>query len=258
MGYLEIKNLRKTFGCGARRTAVLENFSLSVEQGEFVALYGRLGDGKTTLAALVAGLTLPDYGTITLAGKCVSGSGPDRALMSQSQAPLGWLTVRDNVMTAIDNVFQSPQQKRVRADYYLEATGLDAVAGKRPGELSEPLRRRLALARALAVNPDVLLLDDPLCGLDDAPREQLSTDLARLIAEERKTCLLFTSNVDEALLLADRVVPLAPDTRSLHVKEFLVDLPRPRKAPKLGIRFAQLRAAVLGSFTTASTAAGLS
>ncbi|MBN8628745.1 MAG: ABC transporter ATP-binding protein [Planctomycetes bacterium] len=253
MSYLEIKNLRKTFGVGPARTAVLENFSLSVEQGEFVALYGRLGDGKTTVAALIAGLTLPDYGSISLGGKCVSGPGPDRALMSPAYAPLAWLSVRENVIAAIDGVYSSATDRRARAEYYLKTLGLTAVAAKKPGELGEPLRRRLALARALAVNPDVLLLDDPLHGLDDGPREQLSGDLSRLVAEEKKTCLLFTSNVDEALLLADRVVPLARDTRALPVKEYLIDLPRPRKAPRIGA-LAQLRAAVLGSL---STAAGL-
>ncbi|MGC3972739.1 MAG: ATP-binding cassette domain-containing protein [Pirellulales bacterium] len=139
-------------------------------QGEFVALYGRLGDGKTTLASLVAGLTLPDYGSISLAGKCVSGPGPDRSLMSQAHAPLAWLSVRENVIAAIDAVYSSPTERRTRADYYLKTLGLAEAAAKKPSDLAEPLRRRLALARALAVNPDVLLLDDPLCGLNDGPR----------------------------------------------------------------------------------------
>ncbi|MGC3966914.1 MAG: ATP-binding cassette domain-containing protein [Pirellulales bacterium] len=200
-------------------------------QGEFVALYGRLGDGKTTLASLVAGLTLPDYGSISLAGKCVSGPGPDRSLMSQARRAAGVVeALRENVIAAIDAVYSSPTERRTRADYYLKTLGLAEAAAKKPSDLAEPLRRRLALARALAVNPDVLLLDDPLCGLNDGPGEQLSADLPRLVAEENKTCLLFTSNVDEALLLADRVVPLARDTRALPVKEYHIDLPRPRSA----------------------------
>jgi len=246
MSYLEIKNLRKTYGCGARRVAVLENFSLDVAEGEFVAIVGRLGAGKTTLASLVAGLVMPDYGAISLAGKCVAGPGPDRGLVSQAYGPLAWLTVFDNVASAVDSLCTPAERRRI-CEHQLYQMQLLPHAQKKPGELTETQRRRLALARALAGNPDVLLLDDPLAGLADGPRDDLAELLARFVAAERKTCVLFTSDVDEALSLADRVVPLAADTRTMPVKDFFVDVPHPRKTAARNGRLAQLRAAVVGS-----------
>ena len=195
-----------------------------------MAILGEPGCGKSTLLSLVAGLTLPDFGSITLAGRPVVGPGPDRLFLSHNCALLPWLSVMDNLMVSVEGVAVtgSKDSARRQAEKLLDSAGLTSLARKKPAELSLGLRKRVALARTLAMNPDVLLLDDPFAGLDSATRSSLQTETARMLAAENKTCLLATNDAAEALLLADRVWLLSPGPRAVLSDAVVVDLPRPR------------------------------
>lgn len=235
MSYLQIQNISKSFGVGRGRVDVLRDVSLSIREGEFVAVVGFSGSGKTTLLSMMAGLVMPDAGTLTLAGRPVAGPSPERGIMFQTYALLPWLTVLDNVQLAVDAVAlgASPAERRARALELLDLVGLSKALGKRPGELSGGMRQRVSLARTLALNPDVLLLDEPLGALDALTRGNLQQEIARIWESQRKTCVMITNDVDEALLLADRIVTLTPGPRSTLGREFIVDLPRPRDRKEL-------------------------
>jgi nitrate/nitrite transport system ATP-binding protein len=230
MAYLELRDVCKTHGCGEHRTTVFEHVRLTVNEGECVAILGEPGCGKSTLLSLVAGLTLPDFGSITLAGRPVVGPGPDRLFLSHNCALLPWLSVMDNLMVSVEGVAVtgSKDSARRQAEKLLDSAGLTSLARKKPAELSLGLRKRVALARTLAMNPDVLLLDDPFAGLDASTRSSLQTETARMLAAEKKTCLLATNDAAEALLLADRVWLLSPGPRAVLSDAVVVDLPRPR------------------------------
>ncbi|MBA4020094.1 MAG: nitrate ABC transporter ATP-binding protein [Pirellula sp.] len=250
MSYLQLQNVRKGYGIGAARINVLDNVNLSIREGEFVAIVGFSGSGKTTLLSLMAGLALPEVGTLTLAGRPITGPGPERGIMFQTYALLPWLTVFDNVALAVDSVCVgvSSAARRKNTERLIELVGLTKATLKRPGELSGGMRQRVSLARTLAMNPDVLLLDEPLGALDALTRGNLQTELASIWAVEKKTCVLVTNDVDEALLLADRILTLTPGPGSTLGREFLVDLPRPRDRKELNHcpEFRSLRNAVTG------------
>jgi nitrate/nitrite transport system ATP-binding protein len=248
MGYLELSGVRKSFGLAAARTEVLSGIELTVERGEFVAIVGYSGSGKTTLINLIAGLLAPDAGTITLEGKPVSGPGHDRAVVFQNYSLLPWLTVRGNIDLAVDQVFRawSPERRREHVDKHIELVRLTEATRKRPHELSGGMRQRVALARALAMTPRVLLLDEPLGALDALTRAALQHEIERIWAQERQTVVLITNDVDEGLLLADRIVPLSRGPRAVLGPAVPVDLPRPRdrKALNHDVRFKAARAEV--------------
>jgi nitrate/nitrite transport system ATP-binding protein len=244
MAYLELRDVSKSHGCGEQRTPVLRHVGLSVAEGECVAIVGEPGSGKSTLLGLVAGLTMPDFGSITLAGRPIAGPGPDRLFLSHNCALLPWLTVMENLMTSVESVAAtgSKEAARRQAEKLLDASGLTPFARKKPRDLTAGQRKRVALARTLAMNPDVLLLDDPFAGLDATTRAALQAETARMLAAERKTCLLATDDPTEALLLADRVFVLAAN-HSLGGEPLTVDLPRPRdrRSPAQQTRFNELR-----------------
>lgn len=231
MAYLELRDVSKSYGCGEHRTPVVRQFSLSVEEGECVALLGPPGSGKSTILSLVAGLVLPDFGSIHLAGRPVVGPGPDRLFLSQSCALLPSQTVLENLVAAVESVQPTASKDvcRRRAERLLDAYGLTPLVRKRPGELTVAQRKRVALARTLAMNPDVLLMDDPFAGLDPASRAALLNETADGLATERKTCLLATDDVNEALLLADRVVPLSSSVEPQIAPPLVIDVPHPRR-----------------------------
>jgi nitrate/nitrite transport system ATP-binding protein len=241
---LELRGVGKRYGA----TEVLADVNLSIAEGEFVAIVGFSGSGKTTLVNLLAGLAQADAGEVLKAGKPVRGPGPDRGVVFQSYSLLPWLTVSENVALAVDCVFAGrPRAERAaRTARYVEMVGLTAAAYKRPAELSGGMRQRVAVARALAANPDVLLLDEPLSALDALTRANLQDELTRIWNEEKKTVLLITNDVDEALILADRIIPLDPGPRASLGPAFRVDLPRPRDRRALNhdARFKELRGAV--------------
>jgi len=238
---LELRGVAKTYGA----TQVLAGVDLAIAEGEFVAIVGFSGSGKSTLVSLLAGLIAPDAGTVLKGGEPVRGPGPDRGVVFQNYSLLPWLSVSENVALAVDHVFagRPRAERRARIAHYVEMVGLTSAARKRPAELSGGMRQRVAVARALAANPDVLLLDEPLSALDALTRANLQDELRRICSEERKTVLLITNDVDEALILADRIIPLDPGPRAALGPSFRVDLPRPRERRALNhdARFKELR-----------------
>jgi nitrate/nitrite transport system ATP-binding protein len=245
---LELRGVSKGYGSGAKRTRVLENLNLSIAESEFVAIVGFSGSGKTTLVNLLAGLAPPDSGEVLKDGQAVAGPGPDRGVVFQGYSLMPWLSVRENVALAVDSVLadRSKRERGARVRRYVEMVGLAAAQDKRPAQLSGGMRQRVAVARALATNPDVLLLDEPLSALDALTRAKLQDEIVRIWSEAKKTVLLITNDVDEALILADRIVPLDPGPRASLGPSFAVDLPRPRDRRALNhdARFKELRGAV--------------
>jgi nitrate/nitrite transport system ATP-binding protein len=233
--YLEIKGLSKSYGEGARRTEVLADIDLDVAEGEFIAIVGFSGSGKTTLISAIAGLLRPDTGTISVRGKPIAGPGPDRGVVFQSYSLMPWLSVRANVALAVDAVHRGlPKAEReaiVRR--YVDMVGLSHAIDRRPAELSGGMRQRVAVARALSTQPEILLLDEPLSALDALTRAKLQDELAEISQKERKTIVLITNDVDEAILLADRIVPLRPGPKATLGPSFDVRLARPRDRGEL-------------------------
>jgi nitrate/nitrite transport system ATP-binding protein len=230
MAFLELSGVSKSYGEGSERTQVLADINLSVEEGEFVAIVGFSGSGKTTLISTIAGLVAPDAGTVLFKGEPVRGPGPDRGVVFQSYSLMPWLTVAGNVALAVDAVFsgESRASRRERVDRYIAMVGLDHAADRRPAELSGGMRQRVAVARALAMNPEMLLLDEPLSALDALTRGKLQDEIERIWEKDRKTVVLITNDVDEAIVLADRIIPLKPGPNATLGPEFKVGLPRPR------------------------------
>jgi nitrate/nitrite transport system ATP-binding protein len=226
MSHLELRGVSKSYGA----TPVLADINLSIEEGEFVALIGFSGSGKTTLMSILAGLVAPDSGAVVLRGRVASGPGPDRGVVFQSYSLMPWLTVFENVALAVDAVFSgnSARERKARTLKYVQMVGLGHAADRRPMELSGGMRQRVAVARALAMNPEFLLLDEPLSALDALTRAKLQDEIESIWREEKKTVVLVTNDVDEALLLADRIIPLTPGPRATLGPEFRVPLARPR------------------------------
>ncbi|WP_204355243.1 ABC transporter ATP-binding protein [Roseovarius amoyensis] len=228
MSIVEFKNVCKGFGTGLDREEVLRNITLSVEEGEFLAILGFSGTGKTTLINQIAGLAQPDSGQVLFKGQPITGPGPERGLVFQSYSLMPWLTVAGNVALAVDAVHKSASraERAAMVDRFIAMVGLSHAKGRRPAELSGGMRQRVSVARALAMNPQVLLLDEPLSALDALTRANLQDEITRIWQADRKTVVLITNDVDEALLLADRIVPLNPD--GTLGTPFKVSVPRPR------------------------------
>ncbi len=235
MTLLELKNVSKSYGEGASRTEVLSNINLTIQEGEFVAIVGFSGSGKTTLISAIAGLIAPDSGAITKSGIPITGPGADRGVVFQSYSLMPWLTVHGNVALAVDQVFADwPKAKRdEHTRKYIKMVGLEPASQKRPAELSGGMRQRVAVARALAASPDILLLDEPLSALDALTRANLQEEILRIWEQDRKTVILITNDVDEGLLMADRVIPLKPGPNATFGPVFSVDLPRPRDRTRM-------------------------
>ncbi|MEM9277447.1 MAG: nitrate ABC transporter ATP-binding protein [Pseudomonadota bacterium] len=230
MSFLEITGLSKHYGEEEDRNSVLSNVNLKVEEGEFIAIVGFSGSGKTTLISALAGLIKPDSGGAIFKGKEITEPGPDRGVVFQSYSLMPWLSVMGNVSLAVDQVFAIMPQKERRAiaEKYIDMVGLSHAADRKPAELSGGMRQRVAVARALAMQPEVLLLDEPLSALDALTRAKLQDEFAEISEKEKKTIILITNDVDEAILLADRIIPLTPGPDATLGPEFKVDLPRPR------------------------------
>lgn len=244
MPFLELKNVSKSYGAAR----VLDDVNLAIEEGEFVAIVGFSGSGKTTLIAAIAGLIAPDSGEITLQGKPVLDAGPDRGVVFQSYSLMPWLTVFGNVALAVDalNKGMSAAERRATCLKYIDMVGLGHAVDRRPAELSGGMRQRVAVARALAMNPQILLLDEPLSALDALTRAKLQDEIESIWRRERKTVVLVTNDVDEALLLADRIIPLTPGPNATLGREFKVNIPRPRERTALNhdTAYQQLRAEI--------------
>lgn len=243
---LSFKNVFKGYGQGAERTEVLTDINLDIEDGEFIAILGFSGTGKSTLMNMVAGLDKPDRGSVTFRGKEIQGPGPERGLVFQSYSLMPWLTVKGNIMLAVDSVFGdlSAEERSSKADHYIKMVGLSHAAQRRPSELSGGMRQRVSVARALAMNPDMLLLDEPLSALDALTRANLADEILDIWQEDQKTCILITNDVDEAILLADRIIPLNPDGTLGEPVEVTIPRPRDRAEMNNSEVFKKLRASV--------------
>lgn len=227
---LQVSNVSKGFGLPGNRTEVLESINLEVAAGEFVAIIGYSGAGKTTLMSLLAGLTKPDTGTIRLRGREMDGPGPDRGVVFQNYSLLPWLTVYENIELAVDQVFPTwtAEKRQAHTEKYIDLVKLTAARNKVPSELSGGMRQRVSVARALAMQPEILLLDEPLSALDALTRASLQDEIDRICQEEKGTVILITNDPDEALLLADRVIPLTQGPRATLGPSIPVAIPRPR------------------------------
>ncbi|GAB5459855.1 MAG: hypothetical protein Hens3KO_28850 [Henriciella sp.] len=230
MAILELKDVSKGFGDGIERVEILKDINLAVEDGEFVAIVGFSGSGKSTLINLMAGLEFPDKGSVTALGEPVNGPAPERAVCFQSYSLMPWMTVQQNVQLAVDAVFssESKSQRKDRTQKYIDMVSLSHAVDRRPAELSGGMRQRVAVARSLAMDPKVLLLDEPLSALDALTRANLQDEITEIWQNDRKTVVLITNDVDEAILLADRIIPLNPGPNATFGPSFKVDLPRPR------------------------------
>lgn len=230
MAFLELRNVSKGYGAGRSRVQVLKNIDLTVEEGEFLAILGFSGSGKTTLISLIAGLIRPDEGQILLRGKPIEGPGPDRGVVFQNYSLLPWLTVYQNVALAVDHLFGDwDDEKRFNhASKYISMVNLTDAVLKRPRELSGGMRQRVSVARTLAMDPDILLLDEPLGALDALTRGTLQIEIEKIWSQEKRTVVLITNDIDEAILLADRIIPLHPGPGATLGPEFPVSLARPR------------------------------
>ncbi|WP_170791350.1 ABC transporter ATP-binding protein [Ruegeria lacuscaerulensis] len=228
MAVIDFKNVSKSFGTGTAATDVLKDINLSVQEGEFVVLLGFSGTGKTTLINLMAGIEFPTKGNVTFRDKAITGPAPERGVIFQNYSLMPWLTVTGNVRLAVDAVFpKMPKaEKEEKVAHYIRMVGLSHAATRRPAELSGGMRQRVNVARALAMDPEVLLLDEPLSALDALTRGNLAEEIEKIWEADRKTCVLITNDVDEAILLADRIIPLNPD--GTLGTEFKVSIPRPR------------------------------
>lgn len=227
---IELQKVCKGYGGASARTEVLTDVNLRIREGEFLAIVGFSGSGKTTLMKLLAGLTMPDQGQVLMRGESIKGPAADRGLVFQNYSLLPWLTVLGNVLLAVDRVYQdrSKSERRDIAMKYIEMVSLGPAVDKRPHELSGGMRQRVSLARTLSTNPEVLLLDEPLSALDALTRSVLQEEILRMWERDRKTCVLITNDVDEAILLADRIVPLNPGPNAAMGPAFTVQLDRPR------------------------------
>jgi NitT/TauT family transport system ATP-binding protein len=245
-GALSVEGVSKWFRTRATTVHALDNVTLHADPGEFVCLIGPSGCGKSTLLDIIAGLTIPDSGRVTADGEPVTGPGRHRLVMFQDSALFPWLTVMGNVLFGLKLVpGLTREQRRQIALEYLAMVGLEAFAGSNIHELSGGMRQRVAFARAMAPDPRVLLMDEPLSALDALTREQLYADIQRIWMERRKTILLVTHNVREAVCLADRVILMSPSPGRLQ-ETFTITLPRPRdvNAPEVSEYTALIMAAL--------------
>lgn len=235
MPYLELDDVSFGFGPVSHRYEVFQNASLSVEQNEFVAVIGFSGSGKSTLISLLAGLEKPDSGAVRMHGQPIAGPGPDKGIMFQNYSLLPWLSVYGNIELAVKQVFPSmPQgERREYIQHYIDMVSLTGSEWKLPGELSGGMRQRLSLARTLSMKPEVLLLDEPLSALDALTRSVLQDEIIRIWEEDRRTVVMITNDVDEAVIMADRIVPLTPGPAASFGQEFAVTLERPRERATL-------------------------
>jgi nitrate ABC transporter ATP-binding subunit len=229
-GYVELFNLGKTYDTPAGPAVIVENFDLNIAQGEFVALLGHSGCGKSTVLTMVAGLNPVSSGGIVVAGREVLGPGPDRGVVFQAPCLLPWMTARQNVQLGVDRVFPtaSAAERQAVTEYFLELVGLGGAMDKAPAELSLGMQQRVGLARAFALSPKMLLLDEPFGMLDSLTRMELQEILADLLQRDRKTALMVTHDVDEALFLADRIVMMTNGPRATVGEVIETPFGRPR------------------------------
>jgi nitrate/nitrite transport system ATP-binding protein len=231
-GYLKIDHVDKTFTRGSQQTEVLKDITLSIDRGEYVSIIGHSGCGKSTLLNIVAGLVRSTRGGVLLEEREVDDPGPDRAVVFQNHSLLPWLTVYDNVRLAVDKVFsgtKSRAERRAWTMHNLELVQMAHAKDKRPAEISGGMKQRVGLARALAMEPKVLLLDEPFGALDALTRAHLQDSVMAIHQKLRNTVLMITHDVDEAVLLSDRIVMMTNGPAARIGEVLDVPLARPRR-----------------------------
>src|SRR5215212_4505150 len=235
--FIDIADVEQTFKTPNGSFQALRDIDLSVAKGEFVALIGHSGCGKSTLLNLIAGLTRPTRGVLLCADKEIAGPGPERAVVFQNHSLLPWLTCYENVFLGVERVFsgsESRAQLKTRTDEALALVGLTPAAQKRPGEISGGMKQRVGIARALAMEPKVLLMDEPFGALDALTRARLQDELLRIVATTGSTVVMVTHDVDEAVLLSDRIVMLTNGPAATIGGIVAIGLARPRDRVELG------------------------
>ena len=248
--YLQIQEVGQTFRTSRGPFIALRDINLTVARGEFVALIGHSGCGKSTLLNLVAGLTRPTSGALICANREIAGPGPERAMVFQNHSLLPWLTCYENVYLAVERVFgsrESRAQLKERTDAALALVGLSHAATKRPGEISGGMKQRVGIARALSMEPQVLLMDEPFGALDALTRAKLQDELLQIVAATHSTVVMVTHDVDEAVLLSDKIVMMTNGPAATIGEVLEVDIPRPRNRVELAEdpRYLQCRKAVI-------------
>jgi nitrate/nitrite transport system ATP-binding protein len=234
--YLSISLISKTFTRGAAATEVLRDVSLTVDQGQYVSIIGHSGCGKSTLLNIIAGLTEVSEGAVLLENREVTEPGPDRAVVFQNHSLLPWLTVYENVKLAVDKVFSKAKTRAERHEwtmFSLELVHMGHAKDKRPAEISGGMKQRVGLARALAMEPKVLLLDEPFGALDALTRAHLQDQVMAIHGRLRNTVIMITHDVDEAVLLSDRIVMMTNGPAATIGEILTVPLARPRRRVEL-------------------------
>lgn len=229
--YIEIQGVEQRFKTKNGPFCALKDINLRVAKGEFVALIGHSGCGKSTLLNLIAGLTTPTQGSLICANREIAGPGPERAVVFQNHSLLPWLTCFENVYLAVERVFSATENKsqlKIRTDAVLAMVGLTAAAQKRPGEISGGMKQRVGIARALSMEPKVLLLDEPFGALDALTRAKLQDELLQIVANTQSTVVMVTHDVDEAVLLSDKIVMMTNGPSATIGEVLTIELPRPR------------------------------
>ena len=242
--FIDIQNVAQTFKTARGPFVALRDIHLTVAKGEFVALIGHSGCGKSTLLNLIAGLTTPTEGSLLCANREIAGPGPERAVVFQNHSLLPWLTCFENVYLAVERVFgagdkstgaaaENKAQLKARTDAVLALVGLTAAAQKRPGEISGGMKQRVGIARALSMEPKVLLMDEPFGALDALTRAKLQDELLAIVQKTQSTVVMVTHDVDEAVLLSDKIVMLTNGPAATIGEVLQVELARPRNRVEL-------------------------
>ena len=248
--FVQVEQVGMTFDTKQGKFVALRNINLTITQGEFISLIGHSGCGKSTLLNLIAGLTLPSSGAMICAGREIPGPGPERAVVFQNHSLLPWLTCFENVHLAVERVFSAAESKarlKERTIQVLELVGLAHALHKYPGEISGGMKQRVGIARALAMAPKVLLMDEPFGALDALTRARLQDELMRICDATRTTTVMVTHDVDEAVLLSDRIVMMTNGPAATIGEILSVDLPRPRERLALAndAKYMSYRSAVI-------------
>ena len=248
--FVQVENVGQTFDTRKGKFVALREIDLSIAKGEFIALIGHSGCGKSTLLNLIAGLSTPSAGLLLCDGREIAGPGPERAVVFQNHSLLPWLTCLENIYLAVERVFGARESKarlKERTQAALELVGLTPAGHKYPNEISGGMKQRVGIARALSMQPKVMLLDEPFGALDALTRARLQDELMKICDKTKATTVMVTHDVDEAVLLADRIVMMTNGPAATIGEILTVDLPRPRKRLELAHdpRYIDCRAAVL-------------
>ncbi len=248
--FIEIQGVEQSFKTARGPFLALRDINLNVAKGEFITLIGHSGCGKSTLLNLIAGLTTPTAGTLICANREIKGPSPERAVVFQNHSLLPWLTSFENIYLGVERVFSATENKaqlKARTDAALELVGLTPAAQKRPGEISGGMKQRVGIARALAMEPKVLLMDEPFGALDALTRARLQDELLAIVQKTGSTVVMVTHDVDEAVLLSDKIVMLTNGPAATIGEVLKVTLPRPRNRVELAEdrHYVQYRKAVI-------------